>query len=127
MDAKLFTEALQNFLEDNMETHDELVVAIRLSKDDKGAISYYSINLFSEGFDCTESVIEGSDEVVAINIEDTEETFAGELLHTMVSIPLSEVAEYINDDIKNGDDVLVNRFIVVYKNGMVTELAFFKH
>ena len=94
---------------------------------DKGAISYYSLNLFSEGFNYNESVIEDSNEVVAINIEDTEETFAGEFLHTMVSIPLSEVAEYIKDDIKNGDDVLANRFIVVYKNGIVTELAFFKY
>ena len=126
MDAKLFTEALQNFLEENMESHDELVVVTRLKKDDSTAISYYSINLFSEGFDCTESVTEDN-EIVAINIEDTEDTFAGDFLNTKISIPLSEIADYIIDDIKNGDDILVKRFIVVYKNEMVTELSFFKH
>ena len=52
------------------------------------------------------------------DIEDTEETFAGELLHTMVSIPLSEVAEYIKDDIKNGDDVqnLIPKEVLEYIN-----------
>ena len=127
MDTKLFTDELMNFLEANIETHHELVIVTRLNKDDSGVVSYYSINLLSDGFECNEIVVEDSDEVLAINIEDKEETFAGELLHTMVSVPLNEVAEYIKDDIKNGDDILVNRFMVLYKNGMVTELAFFKH